>query len=160
MHKLSPRLVSAAVALLVAVPWTAAAATPPAGDPARGQVVYERYCISCHGTNGDGRGEAGDWVFPRPRDFRQGTFKWRSTPSGSLPTISDLERTIDQGVYGTYMPTWKAIGHRNRLRLRRKPVYFGKLGFEEGKLGHGYSAACLCNTGPLLSGDVLEKASF
>lgn len=85
------------------------------GDVHEGKLVYERYCISCHGEAGNGGGEFADWISPRPRDYRQGTFKWRSTPSGSLPTDADLERTITRGLYGTYMPTWFAIGHRARL---------------------------------------------
>jgi cytochrome c oxidase cbb3-type subunit 2 len=78
-------------------------------------VVYERYCLSCHGDLGNGEGEFAEYISPKPRDYRQGTFKWRSTPSGSLPTVSDLEKTVRDGVYGTYMPTWYAIGKRSRL---------------------------------------------
>jgi mono/diheme cytochrome c family protein len=81
----------------------------------RGKIAYQRYCVSCHGDLGNGAGEVAEWITPKPRDFRQGTFKWRSTPSGSLPLVSDLEKTIRDGVHGTYMPTWYAIGHRNRL---------------------------------------------
>jgi mono/diheme cytochrome c family protein len=86
-----------------------------AGDAKHGKVVYERYCLSCHGALGNGAGEVAEWITPKPRDYREGTFKWRSTPSGQLPLVSDLEKTIEDGVYGTYMPTWYAIGHRNRL---------------------------------------------
>src|SRR5438045_3554262 len=84
------------------------------GDPVRGKVVYERYCVSCHGERGDGNGESAQWITSKPRDYRQGLFKWRSTPTGSLPLPSDLERTIENGVYGTYMPPWYAIGHHAR----------------------------------------------
>ncbi len=93
----------------------AAGADEAPGNAARGKVVFERYCVSCHGELGNGAGEVAEWITPKPRDFRQGTFKWRSTPSGALPLVSDLEKTIRDGVHGTYMPTWYAIGHRNRL---------------------------------------------
>jgi len=102
-----------AVALLAATP--AVVRAEQAGDPAHGKLVYERYCLSCHGELGNGEGEFAQWISPKPRDYRQGTFKWRSTPSGSLPTVADLEKTIEDGVYGTYMPTWYTIGHRARL---------------------------------------------
>jgi cytochrome c oxidase cbb3-type subunit 2 len=39
----------------------------------------------------------------QPRDFRQGVFKFRSTPSGSLPTDEDLLHTITQGLRWTGM---------------------------------------------------------
>ena len=100
--------------LLAALP-PAGGADEPAGDAVRGKVVYERYCLSCHGDLGNGEGEFAEYISPKPRDYRQGTFKWRSTPSGSLPTVADLEKTIRDGVYGTYMPTWYAIGKRSRL---------------------------------------------
>jgi mono/diheme cytochrome c family protein len=93
----------------------AALAEEPAGDPVRGKVVYDRFCVSCHGDLGNGAGEFAEWITTKPRDYRQGTFKWRSTPSGALPLVSDLEKTIKDGIFGTYMPTWFAIGHRNRL---------------------------------------------
>lgn len=99
--------------LLAALP-PAGDADEPSGDPVRGKVVYERYCVSCHGDLGNGEGEFAEYISPKPRDYRQGTFKWRSTPSGSLPTNADLEKTIRDGVYGTYMPSWYAIGTRNR----------------------------------------------
>lgn len=95
-------------------PALALAADKP-GDVHQGKLVYERYCLSCHGAAGNGAGEFAEWISPKPRDYRQGTFKWRSTPSGSLPTDADLEKTLISGLYGTYMPTWYAIGHRSRL---------------------------------------------
>lgn len=84
------------------------------GDTVRGKVVYERYCLSCHGDLGNGAGEFAEHISPKPRDYRQGTFKWRSTPSGSLPLDADLEKTIRDGIYGTYMPSWYPIGTRSR----------------------------------------------
>ena len=85
-----------------------------AGDARVGKLVYQRYCVSCHGAEGDGAGEFAEWISPKPRDFRQGTFKCRSTPSGWLPTDADLEKILKNGLYGTHMPTWYAIGHRSR----------------------------------------------
>jgi mono/diheme cytochrome c family protein len=79
-----------------------------------GKLVFERYCVSCHGADGDGQGEAAGHMVIKPRDYRQGTYKWRSTPSGSLPLDSDLEHTLMNGLYGTYMPTWKALDERSR----------------------------------------------
>src|SRR6267378_2192753 len=67
----------------------AQATTPPrppdAARAGRGKAVYERYCLSCHGEHGDGRGYSAQWLDPRPRDFTRAIFKCRSTPSGTLP---------------------------------------------------------------------------
>jgi mono/diheme cytochrome c family protein len=84
------------------------------GDVKNGKLVYERYCMSCHGDQGNGQGEAAEYMSIKPRDYRQGTYKWRSTPSGSLPLDSDLEHTLSNGLYGTYMPTWKVLDERSR----------------------------------------------
>src|SRR5207247_1491942 len=73
---------------------------------ARGKEEFEEHCIGCHGVRGDGNGLAATFLFPRPRDFTIGVFKFRSTPSGSLPTDGDLFRTITRGVRWTAMPTW------------------------------------------------------
>lgn len=86
-----------------------------AGDAGRGKAVYERYCTQCHGARGDGAGEVAPFVTPRPRDFRQGLFKFRSTPLGALPLVSDLDRTISNGLYGTAMPPFDALNPRARL---------------------------------------------
>ncbi len=107
--------VSAALALALAAP---ARATPP--DPAsaaRGAHAYGRYCVSCHGVEGDGRGPSAEWLDPRPRNFTTGTFKFRSTPSGELPTDDDLFRTITHGLIHTNMPRWEPITERERHDL-------------------------------------------
>ena len=84
------------------------------GDAARGRQVYERYCIQCHGDRADGAGEVARWSQPKPRDFRQGVFKFTSTPYGSLPTTADLDRVIQNGLYGTRMPPFAALTTRER----------------------------------------------
>jgi mono/diheme cytochrome c family protein len=84
------------------------------GDPARGRQVFERYCIQCHGDRGDGAGEVARWSQPKPRDFRQGVYKFSSTPYGSLPTTDDLDRVIQGGLYGTRMPPFAALSLRER----------------------------------------------
>src|SRR5437667_12802176 len=86
------RIKSVIVVALLTLGTTFAAEKP--GNPDRGKLVYQRYCLSCHGALGNGEGEFAEWITPKPRDYRQGTFKWRSTPSGSLPTDADLEKTM------------------------------------------------------------------
>jgi plastocyanin len=94
-----------------------AAHMAPKGDAEKGKELYQRYCVQCHGDRADGNGEAANWTTPRPRDFRQGLFKFRSTPLGSLPTDQDLYKTVSNGLYGTSMPPFEAINPRARKDL-------------------------------------------
>jgi mono/diheme cytochrome c family protein len=87
-----------------------------AGNVQQGKIVYEKYCVLCHGEQGDGKGHFSEATTPVPRDFRQGTFKWRSTPSGALPTDGDLERVLVTGLYGTSMSSFSTtLSHAQRL---------------------------------------------
>jgi mono/diheme cytochrome c family protein len=68
-----------------------------------GKRVYEGHCGVCHGLLGDGQGMAAHMFQTPPRDFREGKYKFRSTPSGSLPLDSDLVRSVKAGIRGTAM---------------------------------------------------------
>jgi cytochrome c oxidase cbb3-type subunit 2 len=81
---------------------------------AEGARVYATFCVGCHGEQGDGRGPAAAMLITKPRDFTKGVFKFRSTPSGSLPTDDDLLRVLRRGVYRTSMPEWSLLGERER----------------------------------------------
>jgi len=87
------------------------------GNAKRGKALYERYCVSCHGPNGDGRGESAPYLDPKPRDFTKAMFKCRSTPSGTLPLDSDLYDTISRGVHASGMPSWKPLLRQERVNL-------------------------------------------
>ena len=81
----------------------------------KGKVVYFRRCSFCHGLLGDGEGPAAQYLDPRPRDFTLGTFKFRSTQSGELPTDEDLFRTISRGLSGTGMQPFDGDRIKNGL---------------------------------------------
>jgi mono/diheme cytochrome c family protein len=92
-----------------------------AQDPsqiAEGERVYDRYCVICHGPQGDGKGlvgivhraqQDGVVVAIYPRDFTAGMFKFRSTPTGSLPTDEDLLATVTDGIPRAGMPSHKDL---------------------------------------------------
>ena len=83
-----------------------------------GKTVYDRRCAGCHGAEGDGNGPAATFMGrDRPRDFRKAVFKFRSTPSDSLPTDADLLRSITRGVRGTAMPSWHMLSEKERLSV-------------------------------------------
>ena len=85
------------------------------GRAAAGKPLYTRYCAGCHGDEGDAQGENAQWIDPKPRDFTTGTFKCRSTPSGSLPTDQDLFNSVTRGFVTTNMPPWVALTAQNRV---------------------------------------------
>jgi mono/diheme cytochrome c family protein len=87
------------------------------GNSNRGKQVYQSYCVGCHGVYGNGKGENAPYLDPKPRDFTTGTFKCRSTPSGSLPQDDDIYRTIGRGVNTTGMPSWGPLTNQQRADL-------------------------------------------
>jgi cytochrome c oxidase cbb3-type subunit I/II len=83
-----------------------------------GKEVYDRRCVGCHGEKGDGNGPAATFLHKvRPRAFTVGVFKFRTTPTGSLPTDGDLLRVLARGVRGTAMPSWHELPEKDRLAV-------------------------------------------
>src|SRR3989449_4775317 len=103
------------------VPWE------PPGSIAVGRDIYAMACVPCHGVAGKGDGSVGATLAPRrapqPRDFTSAEFKFRSTPSGQLPTTADLFRTVTEGVRSSGGPMTIGLrGHRIMPSFRHMPV--------------------------------------
>jgi cytochrome c oxidase cbb3-type subunit II len=90
------------------------------GSVGRGKVVYESYCIGCHGEYGDGRGPARPYLNPPPMDFTLQQATGATSSSNDPPTnfnrINDKVSKINNGaVYlavlyglpGSAMPQFK-----------------------------------------------------
>ena len=95
-----------------AAAFAADAPKPDLGTDAQrqaGRKVYAQYCSQCHGDDGAGDGISAPRLHPRPRDFTSGKFKFRSTPTGYLPTDDDLRRTIKDGLPYTGMANFDTI---------------------------------------------------
>jgi cytochrome c oxidase cbb3-type subunit 3 len=88
-----------------------AVVNPFAGDPqgiADGQKLFSISCSPCHGRTGEGaKGQAEGM---RPPDLTRGVFK-----AGRRD--EDLFRVISEGVRGTEMPSFKALGSDQIWRL-------------------------------------------
>mgnify|MGYP001456924713 CR=1 FL=1 len=121
MHTI--RIVIAGLVLALAIGQSAVHAVKP--DDGRlthekGRLIFERSCAWCHGSEGRGDGPAafylGRYSSPRPRDFVQENFKFRSTASGDLPTDQDLFRTVTQGIPG-YMPSFASLSEEQRWQV-------------------------------------------
>ncbi len=79
-----------------------------------GRRIYEDRCAVCHGEKGDSRGRRADEMRTRPRDFTIGAYKFRSTPSGSLPKDEDIFTTISRGLRGTAMLPWFGLSKEEK----------------------------------------------
>ena len=75
----------------------------------QGKENYFKYCVHCHGKEGEGNGRASKYINPQPRELSQGVFKFHSTKTNTLPLDEDIIRTIKGGVPGTAMPAWGKI---------------------------------------------------
>ncbi len=74
-----------------------------------GWQLYDRYCVACHGSSGDGQGPAAPFTWGRPRALTSGEFHWRSTAFGTAPTDDDLRMTLRNGAIGTSMPGFAGV---------------------------------------------------
>lgn len=81
-----------------------------------GRTLYQRHCSHCHGTSGDGAGPTAQYLNPRPRDYRHGVFKFTSTNAQAKASRADIERTLRNGVPGTYMPSFVPMLDEVELR--------------------------------------------
>ena len=75
----------------------------------KGRYVFQKNCVDCHGSTGRGNGPWAAELDVKPRNFRTGLFKFRTTPYGKLPVNDDLRRTIRSGISGTAMPVFSHL---------------------------------------------------
>ena len=52
---------------------------------ARGRNIYLHMCVFCHGKDGNGGGTATDYLYPWPRDFRNGDLQIPIHTDGHSP---------------------------------------------------------------------------
>lgn len=116
------------------------AAAAEAAAVARGKEVYTSHCVLCHGEKGDGKGLTG--IIHRaqahgvviqlyPRDFTAGMFKFRTTPTGYLPTDDDLLHTITEGIPRSGMPSHQDVALADRKAVIAYIKTFSKRWAEE-----------------------------
>jgi len=81
----------------------------PGQTLADGRRHYMTHCSHCHGTAGDGAGPTAEYLYPKPRDYRKGIFKFTRTKAPEKITTPDLKRIVKQGIPGTYMPSFMLL---------------------------------------------------
>src|SRR5919106_370773 len=102
-----------------------------AADIRLGEKIYQENCAACHGDRGDGKGPEASRLKTKPRDFTGGIYKFRSTPSGSLPLDEDIFRTITHGVRGTSMLGQLQLSEQERSAVVQYVKTFSKRFKEE-----------------------------
>lgn len=114
-----------------------------AAGPVKGytQGLFRLHCVHCHGISGDGMGPTALFLKPYPRDYRQGWFKFKSTPSKTPPTHEDLVRTLEEGISGTAMPSFKLLSHSEIESLVEYVEYLSMRGQTELELINQYKLA-------------------
>lgn len=93
-----------------------------------GAAVYEKNCLACHGMNGDGRGPAAALLTPYPRDYRPGTFKFKSSLPGEKPLVEDIAHIVQTGVPGTGMKALPELSEDERQAVAHYVVYLSARG--------------------------------
>ena len=96
------------VCSLIALVAPMSQAAAPAGSPDNGKLVYEKWCLPCHGSRGDGRGEWAYRVTPRPTNLTSHVTRARSD--------AQLLQLIGEPQPGTPMIGWKKQLSENQLR--------------------------------------------
>ena len=71
----------------------------------RGRAAFVTHCVHCHGTAGAGDGPTAKYLFPAPRNYLPGVYKFTSTGNGT-PSRADLTKVLREGIPGTYMPAF------------------------------------------------------
>jgi mono/diheme cytochrome c family protein len=114
-----------------------------AAGPVKGysQGLFRLHCVHCHGITGDGMGPTALFLKPYPRDYREGWFKFKSTPSKTPPTHDDLVRTLNEGVSGTAMPSFKLLSKSEIDALVEYVEYLSMRGQTELELINQYKLA-------------------
>ncbi|OGX03136.1 MAG: hypothetical protein A3G87_07160 [Omnitrophica bacterium RIFCSPLOWO2_12_FULL_50_11] len=98
----------------------------------KGEALYQKHCVSCHGALGAGDGEAAYLLYPKPRDFTRGEFRLVSTTDMTVRD-EDLFKTITRGMPGSVMPPWEFLNERDRWGLVYYVRYLIELGMSEEK---------------------------
>jgi len=106
-----------------------------------GKDVYDQHCAACHGANGDGKGPASVWLYPRPRDFSAGQFKIKSTPGLTLPTDEDLLGSVTRGLPGSSMPSFSYLTEPERRDVVQYVKHLTAYTDKSGKLINRFEAA-------------------
>ena len=78
---------------------------------AKGKLLFETNCSSCHGNEGKGDGVAGKTLNPPPRNFHELT-GWTNGPSFSM-----MYKTMEEGIISRGMASYNNLPPSDRINL-------------------------------------------
>ncbi len=83
---------------------------------AAGKQMFNTHCASCHGETGDGNGLAARFLFPKPRNFREGKFRVVTT-ANRVPSDDDFMHVINRGMPGSAMFAFEHLSEGDRKSI-------------------------------------------
>lgn len=88
-----------------------------------GKTIYQRYCVGCHGEQGNGQTVLGRQLLPHPRDF---------TSPVDMESRDDqqLAHSIMRGIHGTAMAPWEGVLNKEDVR---RVIVFVRQSFAPGR---------------------------
>jgi high-affinity iron transporter len=89
---------------------------PPKKTPellSQGKKLYEQNCVTCHGSQGDGKGQLGAALKPPPSDFTKPFKQWPYS-KGDLKKVFEA---ITKGIPNTSMVKWDQFSEQERWAL-------------------------------------------
>src|SRR2546428_509523 len=100
--------------------------TPSAADLEAGKQLYTQHCMHCHGETGDGKGASAPVVYPKPRDFTSGIYKFRThhenANGNKMAADEDIFRSINDGWPANLTKPWTYRGGHSRRDIFRNVV--------------------------------------
>jgi high-affinity iron transporter len=79
----------------------------------QGKKLYEQNCVTCHGSQGDGKGQLGTALKPPPSDFTKPFKQWPYS-KGDLKKVFEA---ITKGIPNTSMVKWDQFSEQERWAL-------------------------------------------
>lgn len=125
-------------------------------EQGRAVGLYREHCAHCHGVTGDGMGPTASFLNPYPRDYRRGTFKFKSTEPNAKPTHADLKLVLLNGIAGTSMPSFKLLPENEVESLIHYVRYLAVRGEVERKIYDLYATGDLDVAGRLVDPENLD----
>lgn len=98
----------------------------PAANTITGKDIYYKYCVTCHGANGQGDGPEAYKLNTKPTDFTSGNIKFKSTPYGTPTTVNDVITTLKLGVRTTAMLPQLQLSNQQMKSVAEYVLSFSK----------------------------------